>query len=191
MFDFDGIFPFWLIDTPHQSHWSTRVIMRSSTDDKDESPLFVAKPGKERTCRRVVACSMFVGILLILIYRWTHIPAGGKLERLVWIGMFVSEIWFGFYYVLTQSTRWSPLHYSTFTDKLSQRYHLLHLLVCLVFQKHYYFIACCLVFQKIELLISSVYLWAQPPFDPSRFTSRCVGFFFKLIVNELKRYLKS
>lgn len=96
-------------------------MVKSSLEENDNSPLFVAKPGRETSCRRVVAGSMFVGIFLIFVYRWTHIPSGGKVERFVWIGMFVSEIWFGFYYLLTQSFRWSPLYYTTFKDKLSQR----------------------------------------------------------------------
>ncbi|KMZ61203.1 Cellulose synthase-like CSLE, family GT2, partial [Zostera marina] len=96
------------------------IVMVSCLDEKDDSPLFEAKPARrERSCRRLAIGSTVLGILLILVYRWTHIPTGGKLERFVWIGMFVSEIWFGFYYVLTQACRWNPLYYSTFKDRLS------------------------------------------------------------------------
>ncbi|KMZ60531.1 Cellulose synthase-like CSLE, family GT2 [Zostera marina] len=97
--------------------------MVSCLDEKDDSPLFEAKPaGRERSCRRLAIGSTILGILLILVYRWTHIPTGGKLERFVWIGMFISEIWFGFYYVLTQACCWNPLYYSTFKDRLSHRF---------------------------------------------------------------------
>lgn len=99
------------------------IVMVSCLDEKDDSPLFEAKPaGRERSYRRLAIGSTVLGILLILVYRWTHIPTAGKFERFVWIGMFVSEIWFGFYYLLTQACRWSPLYYSTFKDRLSRRY---------------------------------------------------------------------
>uniref|UniRef100_A0A6V7QVU4 Cellulose synthase-like protein E6 n=1 Tax=Ananas comosus var. bracteatus TaxID=296719 RepID=A0A6V7QVU4_ANACO len=75
---------------------------------------------------------MLVGILLIWFYRVTHhtvilVGGGGEEEeeegmRWARIGLFMAELWFGFYWILTQSVRWNPIRRSTSKDKLAQRY---------------------------------------------------------------------
>ncbi|KAL8505414.1 hypothetical protein ACS0TY_016592 [Phlomoides rotata] len=82
-------------------------------------PLFETKKAKGGLVYKLFATSILVGIILIWFYRATHFTANG---RLVWIGMFGAEIWFGFYWVLTQAHRWNCVHRKTFKNRLSQRY---------------------------------------------------------------------
>ncbi|XVF77061.1 hypothetical protein PTKIN_Ptkin14bG0009600 [Pterospermum kingtungense] len=61
----------------------------------------------------------------IAIYRLFASEAYTKRSRIwemVWIGLFVAELWFGFYWILTQAHRWNPSHRYTFKDRLSNRY---------------------------------------------------------------------
>ncbi|KAK4420851.1 Cellulose synthase-like protein E1 [Sesamum alatum] len=83
------------------------------------APLFETKKVKGSFIYKLFAASMFVGIVLIWIYRATHVTEHG---RLVWMGMFVAELWFGFYWILTQAHRWNRVYRQTFKDRLSQRY---------------------------------------------------------------------
>uniref|UniRef100_A0A2N9HJ23 Glycosyltransferase 2-like domain-containing protein n=1 Tax=Fagus sylvatica TaxID=28930 RepID=A0A2N9HJ23_FAGSY len=48
--------------------------------------------------------------------------AKGEDGRWGWIGLLVAELWFGFYWVLTQAQRWNQVYRSTFKDRLSKRY---------------------------------------------------------------------
>ncbi|PQQ05394.1 cellulose synthase-like protein E1 [Prunus yedoensis var. nudiflora] len=52
----------------------------------------------------------------------SHIPKAGEDGRFGWIGLLGAELWFGFYWILTQASRWSPVYRHTFKDRLSQRY---------------------------------------------------------------------
>ncbi|XP_024027282.1 cellulose synthase-like protein E1 [Morus notabilis] len=87
-------------------------------------PLFETKRAKGRVTYRLFASSIFVGICLIWVYRLTHIPKPGQdnAARWAWIGLLASELWFGFYWILTQAVRWNRVHRITFKDRLSQRY---------------------------------------------------------------------
>ncbi|XP_020264375.1 cellulose synthase-like protein E6 isoform X2 [Asparagus officinalis] len=81
--------------------------------------LFTAESAKGRAAYKLYASSVLAGILLIWFYRATHIPLEG---RWAWLGLFGAEIWFGFYWFVTQSARWNPIYYRTHKDKLSQRF---------------------------------------------------------------------
>ncbi|XP_011097753.1 cellulose synthase-like protein E1 [Sesamum indicum] len=83
------------------------------------APLFETKKVKGSLIYKLFAASMFVGIVLIWIYRATHVTEHG---RFVWIGMFAAELWFGFYWILTQAHRWNRVYRQNFKDRLSQRY---------------------------------------------------------------------
>ncbi|KAE9456543.1 hypothetical protein C3L33_11510, partial [Rhododendron williamsianum] len=85
-------------------------------------PLFETRRGKGRILYRVFAASVFVGIVLIWLYRASHIPRSGEDGRLGWIGLLGAELWFGLYWVSTQSLRWNRTYRYTFKDRLSQRY---------------------------------------------------------------------
>lgn len=91
------------------------------------SPLFEIKRAEGRVKYRLFAVSIFVGICLIWVYRVRHIPKKGEDGRWGWIGLLAAELWFGFYWLLTQALRWNRVHRRTFKDRLSQRFCLLSL----------------------------------------------------------------
>ncbi|KAK0600710.1 hypothetical protein LWI29_017742 [Acer saccharum] len=91
--------------------------------DHDHEPLFVIKEGKVRVAYRVFSATITVGICLILLHRIVQFPRDGEEGRSwAWIGMFMAELWFGFYWIITQSVRWNVLYSFPFKDRLSQRY---------------------------------------------------------------------
>ncbi|EPS62612.1 hypothetical protein M569_12177, partial [Genlisea aurea] len=82
--------------------------------------LFETKTVRGGWLYRSVSVSIFVGILLVWVYRAANFPA--NVGRVAWMGMFGSELWFGFYWVLTQPSRWRRIYRRTFINRLSQRY---------------------------------------------------------------------
>lgn len=86
-------------------------------------PLFETKKAQGIALYRLFAASVFVGICFIWAYRVNHIPRNGEDGRWVWIGLFAAEVWFGFYWLLTQALRWNPIYRHTFKDRLSRRFH--------------------------------------------------------------------
>ncbi|XP_058112683.1 cellulose synthase-like protein E1 isoform X3 [Magnolia sinica] len=84
------------------------------------APLFETKEAKGRIAFKIYAISVFVGVCMIWMYRATHVPKEGL--RWVWFCMFGAEIWFGIYWIFTQSARWRPVYRSTFKERLSHRY---------------------------------------------------------------------
>uniref|UniRef100_A0A2P2JL30 Cellulose synthase-like protein n=1 Tax=Rhizophora mucronata TaxID=61149 RepID=A0A2P2JL30_RHIMU len=85
-------------------------------------PLFETKSPKRRVLYHLYVASTFAAICLIWVYRVSYLPAEGTLRRWVWIGMFLAEIWFAFYWFLNQLVRWNPVYRHTFPNRLSQRY---------------------------------------------------------------------
>lgn len=83
--------------------------------------LFETRQAKGRLTYRVFAATVFVCIVLIYIYRATHVPKFGEAGRWAWIGTFMAEVWFGLYWIVTQSLRWNRTHRYTFKDRLSLR----------------------------------------------------------------------
>lgn len=77
--------------------------------------------GKWRKGYKVFATTVLACIIWIWIYRATQLPPAGH-RSLGWIGMFAAELWFGLYWIVTQSVRWSPTYRRTFKQRLSQRY---------------------------------------------------------------------
>ncbi|KAJ8644397.1 hypothetical protein MRB53_006145 [Persea americana] len=84
-------------------------------------PLFETREARGRIAFRLFSISIFVGVCLIWLYRATHVPREG-IGRWAWFGMFGAELWFGFYWILTQTVRWSPVYHYTFKERLSERY---------------------------------------------------------------------
>lgn len=80
----------------------------------------IKKAGKGRLqCYKLYAFSVLGWLFLIWAYRATHIPEAkerGGWRRWAWIGLFGAELWFDFYWVLTQAMRWNPTHRFTFND---------------------------------------------------------------------------
>ncbi|KAJ6776047.1 X-BOX TRANSCRIPTION FACTOR-RELATED [Salix koriyanagi] len=85
-------------------------------------PLFETKRARALVLYRSFAVTLSVGICLILFYRVSYMPKDGEEGRWFWIGLLGAELWFGFYWVLTQALRWNQVHRLTFKDRLSQRY---------------------------------------------------------------------
>ncbi|CAN6174698.1 unnamed protein product [Urochloa humidicola] len=81
--------------------------------------LFATEKVGGRALYKLHAITVFVGICLVLCYRVTHVPATG---RTAWLGMLAAELWFGFYWVITQSVRWCPIRRHVFKDRLAARY---------------------------------------------------------------------
>ncbi|EXB51025.1 Cellulose synthase-like protein E6 [Morus notabilis] len=94
--------------------------------------LFETREARFRGIYRVFASTIMVGICLIWFYRLKNIiprttgyhddhqPAEGR--RWAWIGMFMAEVGFGLYWIITQSVRWSLIHFYPFKERLSNRY---------------------------------------------------------------------
>ncbi|KAI3939310.1 hypothetical protein MKW98_022178 [Papaver atlanticum] len=107
---------------------------REISGSEHELPLFETKEAKlGKLGYRLFAGSIFVNICLIWVYRATHIPGTsssslgvdeelGVPKRWVWIGLLLSEVWFGLYWILTQSIRWNNIKRYTFKDRLALRY---------------------------------------------------------------------
>ncbi|KAF8697234.1 hypothetical protein HU200_036099 [Digitaria exilis] len=78
-----------------------------------------------RAVYRLHAATVLAGICLVLYYRATHVPgaAGGRAAATAaWVGMLAAELWFAFYWLLTQSVWWCPVRRRAFTDRLAARY---------------------------------------------------------------------
>ncbi|KAG4176269.1 hypothetical protein ERO13_A11G234550v2 [Gossypium hirsutum] len=91
-------------------------------------PLFETKQVKGRLLFRCIAASIFLGICFIVMYRVMFFPDGGKPERWTWIGLFLFELWFCFYWFLTTFSRWNfvyrlnSVYRLPYIHRLSQRY---------------------------------------------------------------------
>ncbi|MBA0860712.1 hypothetical protein Goshw_020408, partial [Gossypium schwendimanii] len=85
-------------------------------------PLFETKQVKGRVLFRCIAASIFLGICFIVIYRVIFFPVGGKAERWTWIGQFLSELWFCFYWFLTTVSGWNSVYRLPYINRLSQRF---------------------------------------------------------------------
>jgi len=83
--------------------------------------LFATEKAGGSALYKLHAVTVFAGICLVLCYRATHVPAAGA-GRAAWLGMLAAELWFGFYWVITQSVRWCPIRRRTFKDRLAARY---------------------------------------------------------------------
>ncbi|KAL5802183.1 hypothetical protein ACOSQ4_030488 [Xanthoceras sorbifolium] len=86
-------------------------------------PLFETKEAEGRVVYRFFAGTMMVGICLVWFYRILHVPEAGDQEgRWAWIGMFMAELWFGLYWIVTQPVRFNIRYRFPFKDRLSTRY---------------------------------------------------------------------
>ncbi|GAB4845929.1 hypothetical protein Ancab_024935 [Ancistrocladus abbreviatus] len=89
------------------------------------APLFESRKAKGRVLYRAFATSIFGAICVVWAYRVTQTPwkeQDGWMIRFGWMALFGAEIWFTFYWILTQALRWNPIYRSTFKDRLFERY---------------------------------------------------------------------
>uniref|UniRef100_A0A7N0U3F7 Cellulose synthase-like protein E1 n=1 Tax=Kalanchoe fedtschenkoi TaxID=63787 RepID=A0A7N0U3F7_KALFE len=85
-------------------------------------PLYETRQGRGRVIYRVFAASVLVSICAIWSYRVIHMPTYGESGRWAWLGLLLAELWFGFYWILTQAPRWKPVFNQNFKDRLSERF---------------------------------------------------------------------
>ncbi|XP_039028210.1 cellulose synthase-like protein E6 [Hibiscus syriacus] len=91
--------------------------------ENENSPLFETRPVKGRFVFKLFIISVTVGIGFICAYRLRFFPvASGKRERCAWIGLFLCELWFSFYWFITLICRWNPVYRFLHKNRLSQRY---------------------------------------------------------------------
>uniref|UniRef100_A0A453L1P1 Cellulose synthase-like protein E6 n=1 Tax=Aegilops tauschii subsp. strangulata TaxID=200361 RepID=A0A453L1P1_AEGTS len=83
--------------------------------------LFETETHGGRAAYRLHAVTVAAGILLLLYYRATRVPAAGE-GRAAWLGMLAAELWYAAYWVVTQSVRWSPVRRRPFIDRLAARH---------------------------------------------------------------------
>ncbi|KAL8469677.1 hypothetical protein ACS0TY_032504 [Phlomoides rotata] len=84
--------------------------------------LFETKVGRGGAVHKVWCLTIGVGLLLIFFYRLSHIPKPGEAGRYGWMGMFLSEVVFGLYWIITQSARWRVVYRYPFKHTLLSRY---------------------------------------------------------------------
>ncbi|TKY57409.1 Cellulose synthase protein E6 [Spatholobus suberectus] len=91
--------------------------------EKSHVGLFETKEARFRGVYKVFASTIFAAIGLIWVYRVaniTTVTAGPG--RWAWISVLVSELAFGFYWIITQSVRWRIVYQTPFKHRLSHRY---------------------------------------------------------------------
>jgi hypothetical protein len=91
------------------------------TTTTERRRLFATEKVGGRAVYRLQAATVAAGILLVLYYRATRVPAAGE-GRAAWLGMAAAELWFAVYWVITQSVRWCPVRRRTFKNRLAERY---------------------------------------------------------------------
>ncbi|KAI3955626.1 hypothetical protein MKW92_044803 [Papaver armeniacum] len=104
-------------------------VMRDDESKDDVVPnLFeTKKPNKLQLVHRwLFSFSALVSLCLVWFYRFKYVPTSvaeadnHKLgtRRWIWIGLFAAEIWFGFYWILSQPLRLNQVFRHTFRDRL-------------------------------------------------------------------------
>ncbi|XP_057765098.1 cellulose synthase-like protein E6 [Salvia miltiorrhiza] len=94
----------------------------SEMENKDYVALFESKAAKGRVVYWVYAVSMAVGISVICIHRVMHFPQEKGVRRWAWTAIFMAELWFIIYWLITQFVRYRAVFRYTFKDRLSRRY---------------------------------------------------------------------
>ncbi|KAF5949118.1 hypothetical protein HYC85_015075 [Camellia sinensis] len=95
---------------------------RAGEGEEEGLPLFETRVGKKsRVAYRIFGFTVFIGICMIWVYRLTHIPTAEQ-GRWAWIGMFMAELWFGFYWIITLSARLNVTYRYPFKHRLITRY---------------------------------------------------------------------
>ncbi|TVU05851.1 hypothetical protein EJB05_49035, partial [Eragrostis curvula] len=85
--------------------------------------------------------------------------------RAAWLGMLAAELWFGFYWVVTQSVRWSPVRRRTFKDRLTARFETTFSSCCLLKRRRS---SCVAIYGGgrlpcVDIFVSTADPQAEPP----------------------------
>ena len=62
-------------------------------------------------------------LLSLLLYRLLSLT---KNHDFTWVLAFFCELWFTFYWLFATVTKWNPVDFKTYPDRLLQRYALMH-----------------------------------------------------------------
>ena len=97
--------------------------------EEEYTPLLETKEAKGRLIYRMFAGTILAAICMVWIYRAITIQKamveyreeGRLLELWGLIGLFCAEIWFSFYWILTQALRWRIIYRRTFKERLLTR----------------------------------------------------------------------
>ncbi|KAK2661824.1 hypothetical protein Ddye_000398 [Dipteronia dyeriana] len=87
--------------------------------EKKDHHLFETKSAEGRSLFHLYGVSVFVSTCMIFVYRVSYFE-----ERywVYWMGLFLSEIWFTWYFFLSVVIRWNLIFRYTFKHKLTLRY---------------------------------------------------------------------
>lgn len=92
-------------------------------EGEEALPLFEKRAEKgSRIGFAFSASTLFLGIVMIWVYRLMYMPGAGERGRWIWIGAFFSELYFGLYWSCTQAVRFNVIHMFPFKNRLSIRY---------------------------------------------------------------------
>ncbi|CAH9087413.1 unnamed protein product [Cuscuta epithymum] len=92
-------------------------------EEKQGYPLYETKGRRWNSAYKLFSVTVFLAICSIWVFRVTNIPRAEEAAgRWAWIGMFVSELLLGVYWIFTQSVRWSVVYNFPFKERLSLRY---------------------------------------------------------------------
>ncbi|XP_057765429.1 cellulose synthase-like protein E6 [Salvia miltiorrhiza] len=86
---------------------------------RGDGDLFETRAARGRAAHRALCITVLAGIVSVWVYRLGHIPQGGRYS---WIAMLCAELLFGFYWIISQSGRWTVVYRYPFKDRLSSRY---------------------------------------------------------------------
>ncbi|CAL0315927.1 unnamed protein product [Lupinus luteus] len=92
-----------------------------SGETEERVGLFERKEGRKRGIYKVFASTIFAGICLIWVYRLRNIP-NDDARYWYWLLLFMSELGFGLYWIITQSVRWRIVYHTPFRHTLLNRY---------------------------------------------------------------------
>ena len=85
-----------------------------------------------------------------------------------WIGLFVAELWFGFYWLLSLLVKWKPIYRTTHKHRLSLRSHI-HLFLSLLFvstNTNSYLTAHICRYEKVFPTIDIFVCTTEPTIEP-------------------------
>ncbi|KAG0457667.1 hypothetical protein HPP92_022824 [Vanilla planifolia] len=99
-------------------HPSERSMMRNG-----DGSLFRTEKAKGRKAFKLFAFSMLCCIMMTWVYRGKQLAEsdGSRWLTALLLGLLASEIWFAFYWLVTQTVRWNPVHRYPSKEKLYQR----------------------------------------------------------------------
>ena len=110
------------------------------------SPLY-EKILQKNTLHRALDLTIFFLLLCLLAYRLLSLKNNG----FAWLVAFLCESWFTFLWVLNLSSKWNPVSYKTYPERLLQCYRYPTILLVKLFM--YFGVFFCLQFSYMTILL--------------------------------------